>query len=133
MGRSRMTIHKVTLLPLAIFLLSLLIRISGKPNTKHYLIESKHNAEKKYEKSHGESAITKAGDQYDDDNSVFNFYPSPWVRGKRMENMKKYEKNHAASANTKTDDQYVDASSIFGEVRRIKRRRPARPIFHRWK
>merc|ERR1711942_386942 len=47
MGRSKMSSLKITLLPLAIcLLLSLNSQVSGKPSTKHFLIETKENAKK---------------------------------------------------------------------------------------
>merc|ERR1712215_561689 len=47
MGRSRMTFQKTRLLTLAIcLLLSLRSIVSGRPNTKHYLIQTKDKAEK---------------------------------------------------------------------------------------
>merc|ERR1711942_32453 len=44
MGRSRMTFYKARLLPLAIYLLlCALFLVSGRPKTKHYLVQTKDN------------------------------------------------------------------------------------------
>merc|ERR1712230_67951 len=47
MGRSKMSSLKITLLPLAIYLLlSLNSQVSGKPSPKHFLIETKEKIKK---------------------------------------------------------------------------------------
>merc|ERR1711942_34868 len=113
MGRSNMTSLKMTLLPLAVYLLlSLLSQVSGKPSPRHLLIETKNKSKAK-----------KSSDYVDDitNSGVVGSIHDLSVNHDYVENIN----NHAGGSINHIDDRsfnvdYVNNIKNNGKVGLIK-------------